>query len=527
MNIKSIFRISVISVIISINLSVSSLTFASNDVERVIVQFKPGKSDLGLQQALASGAVLERALLAHDAIAISIPANAIKGLANNPNVEFVEPDAKRYPYSQTQPYGIQMVQANLVSDLNAGNRKVCIIDSGYQISHEDLSSNMVSGTNDSGTGNWYTDENHHGTHVAGTIAAFNNDKGVIGILPNGYIQLHIIKVFGADAWAYSSDLIAALDACQTAGANVVSMSLGGTFKSRFEDRAFKAANDSGILSVAAAGNDGNNRNSYPASYSSVLSVAAIDKDQQVASFSQYNSQVELSAPGVGVLSTVPMGTGQKVSLTTAAGGYVAFAMEGSPQASVTGSLVDCGIGDSVCSSAAGQICLIQRGSISFSDKVLNCEAGGGIGAIIYNNVSGELLGTLGGIETSIPSVGVSDTSGNSLVQQTGLSASLAISPDNYAYFDGTSMATPHVSAAAALVWSYHEQCTNDEIRAALDATALDLGVTGKDEYYGYGLVQVKDAKQYLDTYGCAGNGEASGGGGGQGGGTCHGKKCSN
>ena len=83
------------------------------------------------------------------------------------------------------------------------------------------------------------------------------------------------------------------------------MSLGGSFKSRFEETAFKDAYNAGVLSVAAAGNGGNTSYSYPASYSSVVSVAAVDSNKVVADFSQKNSQVELAAPGVSVLSTVP------------------------------------------------------------------------------------------------------------------------------------------------------------------------------------------------------------------------------
>lgn len=75
-------------------------------------------------------------------------------------------------------------------------------------------------------------------------------------------------------------------------------------KSRTEARAFADLAAQGVLSIAAAGNDGNNRNSYPASYDAVVSVAALDHKVQRASFSQYNSQVELSAPGVDTLSTI-------------------------------------------------------------------------------------------------------------------------------------------------------------------------------------------------------------------------------
>lgn len=270
-----------------------------------------------------------------DAMAIEVPVQALKGLENNPHVEYVEEDAKRYPFALTSPsdgvkyaagqlvpYGVKQVQADLLSDDLAGGRKICIIDSGYDRAHEDLDSTAnVTGEYDSGTGWWYTDENHHGTHVAGTIAAVNNaGTGVVGVNANKKIKLHIVKVFGAAGWAYSSSLTTAANKCKAAGANVISMSLGGGRANKTEQRAFDSLYSGGILSIAAAGDDGNATMSYPASYSSVVSVAAIDENKAWATFSQYNSQVEISGPGVAVLSTVPMGSGKASSLSV--GGVV-------------------------------------------------------------------------------------------------------------------------------------------------------------------------------------------------------------
>ena len=440
-------------------------------------------------------------LPAHSAAAAVLPDAAVKALRNNPHIEFVELDPKRYMLAQSVPYGIPMVQADQLSDSAAGNRTVCIIDSGYNLGHEDLpGASNVTGTNDPGTGSWNVDGYGHGTHVAGTIAGLNNDRGVVGVLPNGTLKLHIVKVFGNDGdWAYSSSLVAALDICRANGAHVVSMSLGGSFKSKTEDRAFKAAYNAGVLAVAAAGNDGNTRHSYPASYNSVISVAAIDQDSVVASFSQQTNQVELAAPGVGVRSTVPMGAGTSTSFSVGGTGYVAAAMDGSPLGTVNGPLVDCGLGTATCAGATGAVCLIQRGSISFSDKVLACQAGGGAAAVIYNNEAGVLYGTLGETVTSIPSVGVSMADGATLLGQLGQSSALSIAADNYAAWDGTSMATPHVSGVAALIWSYNTSWTNAQIRSALTATALDLGPAGKDNAYGHGLVQAKAALDSLQV----------------------------
>jgi len=483
-------------------LASSSASAADN---RYIVKYGSGKSQAVHALVKQSGGNIERALERHDSVAISIPAGKLNALRNNPNIEFIEDDVKRYPLAQTTPFGIPMVQADLVNNITANNTKVCIIDSGYESTHEDLSANNVTGSNDSGTGNWFTDENHHGTHVAGIISATNNDVGVIGVLPNSNVALHIVKVFGADGWAYSSGLVAALDVCIDNNANVINMSLGGSRASRLERAAFKNAFDeSGVLSFAAAGNDGNTRHSYPASYDGVVSVAAIDSAELVADFSQQNNQVELSAPGVDILSSVPTGTGTVATLNVTEGIYNTLGMDGSPQGSPTGNLVDCGTGESTCLNATDKICLIERGVINFADKIIACQDGGGAGAIIYNNVSGILSGTLGGVETTIPSVGISDTDGATLLGLIGSSATISVSPSNYAYFNGTSMASPYAAGVAALVWSQYPACSASDVRNALTTSAKNLGVAGRDDVYGYGLVQAVDAVTELSAQPCAG-----------------------
>ncbi|MEX2961856.1 S8 family serine peptidase [Microbulbifer sp. TYP-18] len=501
----------------AVALAVSS--YASADDQRYIIKFKAGKGAAVKAQMRQAGGRSALALDKRNAMAAYLPQQALRAMANNPNVEYVEPDVKRYPMAQEVPFGIPMVQADQVSDMAAGNRTVCIIDSGYDIAHEDLSGNAVTGTNDSGTGNWYEDQLGHGTHVAGTIAAINNGTGVVGVLPNGNINLHIVKVFNPDGWGYSSSLVAAADTCVTNGAEVLNMSLGGERKSRTEERAFGDLYSQGVLSIAAAGNDGNTRHSYPASYDSVVSVAAIDSDKNIADFSQQTDQVELSAPGVAVLSSVPVGSGTDASLSVSGNAVAALGMEGSPHGSASGALVDCGLGDTACTAAAGEVCLISRGDISFAEKVQACEAGGGIGAIIYNNEAGPLSGTLGETVTGIPSVGISDTDGAALLAQLGSSATVSVEASDYGYNNGTSMATPHVAGVAALVWSHYPSCAPGEIRAALDATAEDLGAAGRDNAYGYGLVQAKAAFDYLAANACSGSNPGGGsGGGGNGGG---------
>ena len=505
MNISKAFTAASCGIALALGMSASAV--ADNEKVRVYLGFK-GNQKAAVQRSLAAaGGETHHTFDKLGAMAVSVPQQALKGLQNNPNVTFIEEDPKRFLMAQSAPYGIAMVQADDLSlQAASANRTVCIIDSGYDFGHEDLPTNNVNGTSDSGTGNWYTDENSHGTHVAGTIAAMDNSVGVIGVNRNENVNLHIIKVFGADGWAYSSSLVDAAMRCEDAGANIISMSLGGTFSSTTEANYFSQANSRGVLSIAAAGNDGNTRHSYPASYDAVMSVAAIDSNKLVASFSQQTDQVEIAAPGVGVRSTVPMGTGSEASVSVGSQSFGGLGMEGSPTGSASGPLVDCGLGESACPGGGGQVCLISRGNIAFADKVLACQDGGGVAAVIYNNEPGTLSGTLGTTATNIPSLGVSDTDGAVLGGMTGQTASVVLGAGNYAYFDGTSMATPHVSGVAALVWSNHTACTNDEVRNALNATAEDLGSAGRDNAYGHGLVQARAASDYLAASSCGGGG---------------------
>lgn len=528
----------------TIGFSVPSATAApgARGVEqaRVIVAYKDGQR-ANAERALAmAGAERHYDLAAQRSFAVTLPAVAVEGLSRNPAIEYVEQDVPRYPLSlanqEVVPYGIGMTQADQVPDgttttgtvtTSADNSMVCIIDSGLDIGHPDHSAMgvKIKGYSDQGKGSWttaspstwYTDENHHGTHVAGTIAALGgNGHGVVGVAPHGVLNLYIVKVFGASGWAYSSSLVDALNRCVAARDNsgvdgflgkklVVSMSLGGTLKSRTEETAFNNAySKSNVLPIAAAGNDGNTRVSYPAGYSGVVSVAAIDENKVKASFSQANSDVEIAAPGVGVLSTVPRGAGAEAIATVNAIDYAAEGMDGSPQKSASGALVDCGLGGSQCANASGKVCLIQRGTYDFATKVLNCQSGGGVGAIIYNNTAGALLGTLNGTVTTIPSVGITQADGEWLkASALGKASTVTLAASDYAKFDGTSMATPHVSAIAALIWSYAPKCTNAQVRTALTSTAMDLGAAGRDTSYGFGLVQAKKALTSLQALSCA------------------------
>lgn len=509
----------------------ASAQAADADTTRVVVSFKPGSKLAHQARALMAqmGAQVRVELAEQDAVAVVLPKRMLAQLRKHAAVASVDEDAKRYlisampssaavadgwadaggveaptPKRENTPYGIKLVQAGKVPASANAPLKVCIIDSGLDREHPDMIGNEMTGEYDSVAGNWYDVDMSHGTHVAGTIAALKNGAGVVGVNGANEVALHIVKVFTAAGWTYSSTLSAAANKCKAAGAKVINMSLGGPLNNPLEERTFNSLEKAGILSIAAAGNGGNTAKSYPASYGSVMSVAAVDKNKAWASFSQYNNAVEISGPGVAVLSDVARGDGRDAKLKQGTTKYAVSALGGSATtaAPVTAALFDFGLGDAVNTAVAGKHCLIQRGTISFADKVKNCEDSGGVGAVIYNNVPGNFAGTLGGLATAIPSVSVSDTDGASLLAAVGQNATLSMKATDYEVYDGTSMATPHVVGVAAKVWRHFPQCTGKQIRDALNQSALDIGDAGRDNKTGYGLVQARAAYDRLTAQGC-------------------------
>lgn len=485
-------------------LSAGSASLAAGpDSERVWVKFKPGAKGQVQRALQGAGAKFHYSFDHLGAFAVSLPSQALNGIRNNPNVEYVEADVVRQPMAQVRPYGIDLVRAPQVwsQNVDGDGIKVCVIDSGISASHEDLSALSLSGYASPGQ-SWNTDTCGHGSHVAGTIAARDNAAGVVGV-NRGNISLHIIKVFDGPScgYSYSSSIVDAANRCAAAGARVINMSLGGPSASTTERNGFQQLYDAGVLHVAAAGNDGNTAHSYPASYDSVISVAALDSNKQLASFSQRTNQVELAAPGVGVLSTVP-----QVSASASVGGtsYIVAALDGSQQLSRSGALANGGRCTTTGSgSFSGKVVLCERGDISFADKVNNAAGGGASAVIIYNNSPGGFSGTLGGTGPAVPAVSMSQEDGQFLAaNRIGASATVSTVPTNpgngYEYYDGTSMATPHTAGVAALVWSKNPTWTNAEVRQALAVTAEDLGAAGRDNSYGWGLINAEAALAELE-----------------------------
>ncbi len=510
--------------------------------DRLIVKFKSKKNGKTIPPGLAKKAGLslkhERTLKnGRHSISFGKQKNIkdvkkmIARMKKDSSIEFIEPDYKRFLMAQNQPWGISKTQSDQLTDNDGANMTVCIIDSGYEQANPDLNANNASGTNNSGTGNWYQNGGSHGTHVAGTIAGVNNSEGVVGVMPNTNVNLHIVKVFNEAGWGYTGELTDAVDTCVNNGAKVINMSLGGAGSSTTEKNALQAAADAGVLLVAASGNDGNTTLSYPASYDSVMAVGALDSNNQHAEFSQYTSQVEISAPGEAILSTVA-GDGRlgfiNIGSTTYGNDDVVpqthYIQSGSNfivsnvDSSANGVLASCTISGSSysCNNVSGNICLAERNDNQKGSNYpeINpakaCADAGASGVIVYSDSTRPGLQNPYLVDAtnavSIPSVSVSRALGQQLMTQLGDSATLTVNgSQNYAYYNGTSMATPHVTGVAAIAWSNNINCSADEVRSALKSTAIDLDVVGRDNKTGFGLVQAKAASDALAAS-CGGGG---------------------
>ena len=269
------------------------------------------------------------------------------------------------------PWGVNRIDAERAWNVTRGaGIRVAVIDTGIDAKHQDLSANIAGGVSFV-PGESYMDGNGHGTHVAGIIGARQNGSGVVGVAPN--CNLFAVKALNNYGQGNYSWIISAVIWCIKNKIDVINMSLGGPGHVQALQNVCDYAFQNNVLLVAAAGNSGPSDDTvaYPGRYDSVISVSAIDASNNIANFSSRGHQVDLAAPGVNILSTLP---------------------------------------------------------------------------------------------------------GN-----------------RYGIKNGTSMAAPHVAGAAALTISSHRFTRAETIRQILLQTADDLGITGRDNEYGQGLVDVEQS----------------------------------
>lgn len=231
-----------------------------------------------------------------------------------------KPDPEPDPF-QTLPWGINRIDADLASLTGLGI-KVAVMDTGIDLDHPDLAiEDDVNMINSRKSGD---DDNGHGTHCAGIIAAVNNDIGVVGVAPQA--SLYAVKVLDRRGSGYLSDLVDGLDWCiDNGGIQVISMSLSAALGNKTFHEAIIKVHAAGIVQVAAAGNDAGTVK-YPAAYSETIAVSATDSSDKLASFSNYGKEIDLAAPGVAILSTYKGGDYKSLSGTSMSCPHVAGAV---------------------------------------------------------------------------------------------------------------------------------------------------------------------------------------------------------
>lgn len=421
-----------------------------------------------------------------------------------------------------QPWGIKAVKAESAWSVSKGKgARVLVLDTGFDRNHPDLKSRFEKGRNfasaklQNGVAvaaatDDVTDKIGHGTHVAGTIAA---DGGcLVGVAPEARVLSGKVC---EDRGCSTAAVVAGIDWGISEKVDVISMSLGGPLALPSQQRAVERAEAANVIVVAASGNDGVRRISYPAAYGSAIAVGAIADNIKRAEFSQYGPGLDLVAPGVDVVSSVPMGAGRVSNVSVDMGDgkatrvkSVSFA--GAPQNStpVSGSFAFAGLGkpeDMQRTNVRGKFALIQRGEIPFADKVKNAMNAGATGVVIFNNAEGLARGSLGEdgsirIPVAMIEKGVGERIRDAIGKGTSITASIVTEESDYDSFDGTSMACPHVSGVVALVRAANPKMTAAQVRALLSETATNIG--SADEY-GAGLVNaeaaVKAARAMMNT----------------------------
>ncbi|TKC19261.1 S8 family peptidase [Robertmurraya kyonggiensis] len=353
-------------ILTSLLISMSPPVHADINKEYVIIVFKDEIDQKAVENVNGE---IEEEFNSLPVVTGEIPEAAIEILERDKDVLAVEVDQRVSIKGQNPDWGINQIEAPAAwnSQLTGKGVTIAVLDTGIA-THEDL---VVSGgISFTSYTNSYTDDNGHGTHVAGIIGAEKNEIGTVGVAPDA--DIYAVKVLDKTGSGYLSDIIKGIDWAISNKMDIINLSLTATMDSFALHQAVDNAYNQGLLVVAAAGNHGNTDGTgdtveYPARYESVIAVSATDYLNQRGRFSATGNSVEVSAPGVKVMST-------------------------------------------------------------------------------YLN-------------------------------------------NSYVSMSGTSMATPYVAGTLALLKQANPTYTNIQLRTNLIASTQDLGVAGKDSYFGYGLVK--------------------------------------
>ncbi len=335
-------------------------------------------------------------------------------------------------------------------------------------------------------------------------------RGVVGVAPQA--DLMIGKVLSNAGSGDSAGIIQAMEWAVLTGVNVMSMSFGGGgFEQPFQDM-IDASWNAGVVMVAAAGNAASAGEFYPAWYGNIISVGAVDSGANLAGFSNTGPRISVVAPGVSVLSTTP--TPAVATVSWSGVNRSAAAMSGSATGTVTATAVFCGVGGAASdfpAAVSGQVAHIRRGGLdsggnrfTFIAKAQNALAAGAVGVVISNDAGGVFSGNLNA-SVGVPVLAISQTDGDTLQAADGVAITvgnvLGAPGGGYGNKSGTSMACPHVAGVAGLLIGEFRSrgVTPAQVRLAMEQSANDMGAAGRDDLFGYGLVNARAARAFLDA----------------------------
>lgn len=276
---------------------------------------------------------MEHAFRSIPSVAAAVPQETLADLARDPRIALIEEDGLMQMCELDKTWGLRRMKVQKVHDgtfasgaprIMGRGVRVAVIDTGIDYTHPDLSANYRGGFDAVENDGSPFDDEGHGTHVAGSIAAVRDNRGVRGVAPEA--ELYGVKVLNSEGWGYWSWIVAGIEWSTKNKMDVANLSLSGSQDPGLAVRsAFASAEASGMVIVAAAGNSGSGTDTvgYPAKFPSTIAVGAITPFDERASFSSTGPDVELTAPGSGIHSTTPNGGYASWSGTSMAAPHVA------------------------------------------------------------------------------------------------------------------------------------------------------------------------------------------------------------
>jgi subtilisin family serine protease len=393
--------------------------------------------------------------------------------------------------SAAEPYyGVSAVRAPLLWHVTRGaGVKIAIIDTGIDAAHPALAATYRGGYdfvhNDTVPDDEATTDSH-GTFVAGVIAQ---------VAPEA--EVFMLKIYARDNSFETKNLVRAIDWAIAHDVDVINMSFRMTAQLSDARSAIERAERAGIVVVAAAGNDAGPVD-FPAAFDLVIAVGAIDNVLTTAPFSNRGRELDVVAPGVDIYSAAVHGTGLVASLIDGDDTVIGTSIGGTRSGDVSGLLIDCGIGrlDELPLQLSGNIAMVTRdAAISFGSALGNVYRAGASAIVVINDEPRFYYTNANPPGVLPPAVSLASSDVARLTP--GHTVRVISALGDYRFSYGTSFASPHVAAVAALLRALAPDATPTQIRNAMYFSARDAGVTGRDDEYGSGIVDAYAAAQLL------------------------------